>query len=158
MHTFFGHTLPAADLKGLRDITYMAEQLAACPAPAAKIAFMEKVLLSALPSSTPDLLVTHAVQQITIHKGNLPIKELARQLFVSQDAFEKRFRRVVGSSPKQFATVTRLRNTIDNYTPGQSFTELAYAAGYFDQAHFIRDFKTFTGKTPGQFFKESVFW
>jgi AraC-like DNA-binding protein len=38
----------------------------------------------------------------------------------------------------------------------QSLTAMAYDYGYFDQSHFIKDFKSFTGRTPLQYFKTAA--
>jgi AraC-like DNA-binding protein len=51
-----------------------------------------------------------------------------------------------------------MRHVIDTYTADRSLTDTAHTAGYFDQAHFIKDFKSFTGETPDAFFKSSRFW
>ena len=63
------------------------------------------------------------------------------------------FDEVVGVSPKSFARVIRF-DQIKNeliLNPQVSLTNLSFRYGYFDQAHFIRDFKQFTGKTPSVF-------
>jgi AraC-like DNA-binding protein len=58
----------------------------------------------------------------------------------------------VGTSPKKFASIVRLKHVIHQYNPDHSLTELAYEAGFYDQAHFIKEFKLFTGATPEKFF------
>jgi AraC-like DNA-binding protein len=85
-------------------------------------------------------------------KGNIRITELAKQLHISQSPLEKRFRQAVGASPKKFASVVRLKNAIKEYSPQNSLTDLGYEAGFYDQAHFIKEFKSFTGETPEIFF------
>jgi AraC-like DNA-binding protein len=65
---------------------------------------------------------------------------------------EKRFRQAVGTSPKKFASIVRFKHVIQRYDSGRSLTELAYEAGFYDQAHFIKEFKIFTGDTPEGFF------
>jgi AraC-like DNA-binding protein len=64
----------------------------------------------------------------------------------------------VGTSPKQFAAIVRLRNLIDQYSGVDTLTDVAHKAGYFDQSHFIKDFQSFTGKTPKQFFAAPPQW
>lgn len=100
-----------------------------------------------------DPLVAAAVQRLGGTDDVEPIRALATDLGLSLDAFEKRFRRVVGCSPKQFASLSRLRRAIDSYRPGVSLTQVALDAGYYDQAHFNRELRAATGRAPGQFFR-----
>jgi methylphosphotriester-DNA--protein-cysteine methyltransferase len=74
------------------------------------------------------------------------------QLHISQSALEKRFRQAVGASPKKFASIVRLKSVIKQYDGANSLTALGYEAGFYDQAHFIKEFKAFTGDTPEKFF------
>jgi methylphosphotriester-DNA--protein-cysteine methyltransferase len=85
-------------------------------------------------------------------KGNIRISELTEQLHIGQSPLEKRFRQAVGASPKKFASIVRLKNVIQQYDSVNSLTELGYEAGFYDQAHFIKEFKTFTGCTPEKYF------
>ena len=85
-------------------------------------------------------------------KGDIRIRDLMDQLHISQSPLEKRFRQAVGTSPKKFASIVRLKNVVQHYNVGASLTELGYEAGFYDQANFIREFKTFTGETPEKFF------
>jgi methylphosphotriester-DNA--protein-cysteine methyltransferase len=83
---------------------------------------------------------------------------LANNLCISNDAFEKRFRKAIGTSPKQFSSIIRMKSIINQKQPGQTFTDLAISSGYFDQPHFNKDFKLFTGQTPLDFFKAPPAW
>jgi len=74
---------------------------------------------------------------------------LARDLGVSQEVLEKRFRRRVGATPKQFASILRFRRAIAVHRPGRDLGSLALEAGYYDQAHFNRQFRFVTGSAPG---------
>jgi AraC-like DNA-binding protein len=62
----------------------------------------------------------------------------------------------VGSSPKQFLRTVRFQHSLYQKQQQQDIplTELAYRCGYFDQSHMIADYKTFSGKTPTQYFAE----
>jgi AraC-like DNA-binding protein len=71
---------------------------------------------------------------------------------LSQSALERRFRREVGASPKKCAALVRLRHVVRLRRAGVSLTDIAHAAGYADQPHFIKDFKRFTGQAPESFF------
>jgi AraC-like DNA-binding protein len=123
-----------------------------------RIAIVERFLLSELKKPQHDGLVLNTIQRIQIAKGDIRIKDMLGELHISRDPFEKRFRRITGTSPKQFAVIIRLRNLIDHYASATSLTDAAYSAGYFDQAHFIKDFRSFTGQTPHEFFKSPLYW
>ena len=139
----------------IRDIE---EQLAEASTNLQRVALIEQFLLSELKNSSPDLLVRDALQTIRLAKGQIRVKDLITPLYISRDPFEKRFRQATGTSPKQFAGIVRLRNLIDNYTGNTSLTDAAHTAGYFDQAHFIKDFKSFTGQAPLDFFRTFSWW
>jgi AraC-like DNA-binding protein len=151
-------SLPADFLKNYSDIRQLPDRLAACHTNAEKIARLEQVLVSKLTALQPDPLIIRAIEKIRSAGGMLPIKQLTKQLYLSQDAFEKKFRQTVGTSPKHFSTIIRLRSAIDKHSAGNSLTDTALSAGYYDQAHFIKDFKGFTGQPPGQFFRNGQFW
>jgi AraC-like DNA-binding protein len=76
---------------------------------------------------------------------------LNEKLFISQSPFEKRFRKVVGTTAKKFASIVRFNSVLDNLSKSKSLTEICYENNFFDQAHFIKDFKQFTGDTPENF-------
>ena len=139
----------------IRDIE---EQLPAAPTNLQRVALVEQFLLSELKNSSPDFLVSDALKKIRLAEGQIRIKDLIKPLYISRDPFEKRFRQATGTSPKQFAGIVRLRNLIDNYSGNTSLTDIAHTAGYFDQAHFIKDFKSFTGHAPLDFFRTFSWW
>lgn len=155
LHEFFEQSIPLDALVSRQQLDNITEQLAAAASHAQRIHIIESWLLSAVQTYEPDPRIQAAVQQLTLQ--NIKIRDLSYQLNISQDALEKRFRQQVGATPKQFANIVRLRKLITQYTPNQTLTALAYDAGYFDQAHFIKDFKAFTGQSPQDFFKSPAF-
>jgi len=84
--------------------------------------------------------------------GQISIARLASHFDLSESALLRRFRKNVGISPRGFATIARLRHVLRAAAAESDLTSLAMAAGYFDQAHFIHDFKSMTGQTPGAYF------
>ena len=67
---------------------------------------------------------------------------------------ERKFISVVGMSPKQLSRIVRMQSTLKMLEQKNfaSLTSLAHENGYYDQAHFIKDFKEFTGMSPKLFF------
>lgn len=116
-----------------------------------KIAVIESFLLSRLKEIHEDHLVIKAVNLIYHAKGNIRIKELSERLFISQSPLEKRFRKFVGTSPKKFASIVRFNTVLNGMNEKKSLSEICFENRFFDQAHFIKDFKQYTGETPENF-------
>lgn len=140
------HFIPQPLLDDIR------EQLSEARTDKERIDVIERFLISRLGSSDTDLLVVSAIQLIKQSKGSIRMKDLAAKLTISQSPLEKRFRKIVGASPKKFASIVRLNAVISKFPKAKSLTEMGYECGYYDQAHFIKDFRLFTGETPEQFF------
>lgn len=117
-----------------------------------RVAVLEAFLASRRTQRAPDPLVGHAVQVIRSRRGSVRIADLARQLGVGLDALEKRFRREVGTAPRQLASLLRLHRAVEAHLAGVSLSSVAYEAGYYDQSHFIREFRAVTGQPPGRYF------
>lgn len=155
LHEFFEQSIPLDALVSRQQLNGITEQLSAAAGHPQRIRIIERWLLTGVQTYEPDPRIQAAVQQLTLQ--NIKIKDLSYRLNISQDVLEKRFRQQIGATPKQFANIVRLRKLITQYTPNQTLTAQAYDAGYFDQAHFIKDFKAFTGQAPQDFFKSPAF-
>ena len=72
---------------------------------------------------------------------------------MSERSLERMMKQYVGLSPKFFSRIMRFQSSLNKlrHSDVKSFTELAYEANYFDQSHFIKDFKAFTGTSPKNF-------
>lgn len=158
MHELFDRSVALDNLIARDELAQLEDQLLDTTTSATRFALVEKFFLAKLRNKNPDALVLQAIQSIKQAQGKIHIKSLASVLNISIDPFEKRFRKATGTSPKQFSSIVRLRTTISNFSGTGSLTELAYSAGYFDQAHFIKDFKAFTGQTPQAFFHSARYW
>jgi AraC-like DNA-binding protein len=120
-----------------------------------RIHIVEQFLLSQLKDIKSDKLVIEAVKLIYQSKGTIRIKELNEKLFISQSLFEKRFRKLVGTTPKKFASIVRFNCVLSDLSNIKSLTDICYENNFFDQAHFIKDFKQYTGDSP-ETFKRSM--
>lgn len=132
-------------------IIEVEEKLAAVNNDKQRINIVEQFLLSELKEIQTDKLIVEAIKLIHQSKGTIRIKELNEKLCISQSPFEKRFRKVVGTTPKKFASIIRFNAVLDNLNESKSLIEICYENNFFDQAHFIKDFKQFTGDSPEQF-------
>jgi AraC-like DNA-binding protein len=157
-HELFGLTIRTENLFSSTKLNVILEKISEAKTNTQRITHMEAFLQAHLSINKPDLLIGKAIQQIKQQNGILKIKDLAASLHISQDPFEKRFRSQVGATPKQYTSIIRLRSLINNFSSYSSFTEASYEAGYFDQSHFIKDFRVFTGQTPKDFFTSSLYW
>lgn len=158
LHELSDTNIPAHALDGFGDTGLLEEQLAEQPSHMARIALIERFLLNRMNGRTADEMVLAAIREIQNAGGQLRMKELAASLHVSQDVFEKRFRRVAGLSAKQFSYIIKMKSVVAKGRSGQTLAQIALDAGYFDQPHFNKDFKLFTGLTPTEFFKNPVLW
>ncbi|PKA14729.1 helix-turn-helix domain-containing protein [Leptospira haakeii] len=159
LHNLFELNLSLDNLISSKKISEMEEKLFKANTNPEKISIVENFLISEWTGSKEDNLILDSIRKIRKSKGNLKIADLLKGMPISRDSYEKRFRETIGISPKQFSVLVRMRNFIDSYSSQTSLTEAAQDAGYFDQAHFIREFKTFTDTTPKQFFKLSTpYW
>ena len=100
-----------------------------------------------------DNVIAFAVDDL-LQKGiQADLDSLARQLNVSHRSLQRGFLERVGYSQKHFLRVARFQDALRDLREGAavSLTEVAHANDYFDQAHFNREFKRFTGFAPSAF-------
>jgi methylphosphotriester-DNA--protein-cysteine methyltransferase len=114
---------------------------------------VEHFLLRMQRPAEADPLVQRAVERIADTGGTLRIAHLQRELCISASPLEKRFRSIVGCTPKTFSSIVRFRAVLRSLELGGTPAAAGYDNRYFDQAHFIRDFVRFTGTTPEKFRK-----
>lgn len=94
-------------------------------------------------------LIDIALIRIFEGKGMVTVNEMANEVGLSERQFERQFKKHVGLSPKFYSRIIRFSSIFQLHEQGDpSWLDLAYEAGYADQSHFIRNFKTFTGDDP----------
>ncbi len=104
-----------------------------------------------------DTALDEAVKLIRSAGGQLSIEEVGQRVGLSRKQLERKFASTVGTTPKTFARISRFLNIchhLDGHR-GKTLAQLAYECGYFDQAHFIREFTAFSGFTPKAFFAKN---
>ena len=115
------------------------------------IMLSERYLLDNIKSSKLNLYyLNKAAEIIRKTNGNISIDELAGKVYISSRQLEREFLQKIGISPKRYMRIARLNEVNRKIINGErvDFTSLSHSSGYSDQAHFIREFKGFTGETP----------
>ena len=100
-----------------------------------------------------DPVATAAAEHLEASRGHAGVDELQAASGLGLRALQRRFGDQVGVGPKLLATIFRFRSVFDLIERDSSrpWTDACLAAGYFDQSHFIRDFRRFVGCTPSEF-------
>jgi AraC-like DNA-binding protein len=93
-----------------------------------------------------------------LHRANVRIADVAREIGMSREGFSRTFRREFGLSPKSFARIRRFARTLEVGRKDPPLTGAALAAqcGYVDQAHMIRDFQEFSGSAPSALWRQHL--
>jgi AraC-like DNA-binding protein len=85
------------------------------------------------------------------------VKTLADTNFLSLRQFERRFKELSGFSPSSFLRIARFNSVLKKGFQHKSLTEIGIECGYYDQSHFIHDFRKFSGISPKEYFKKETF-
>ncbi|MCT2563650.1 helix-turn-helix domain-containing protein [Chryseobacterium herbae] len=112
---------------------------------------IENFLLKRIYSIRDFSLFDLSIEQCVKSRGNMSIEKLASTAALSTRQFERRCKESLGISPKLFSRLTRFSNayTLKERCSGLSWITIAHESGYYDQMHLIRDFKLFSGYSPG---------
>lgn len=136
----------------------LAERLALLPTAPERIALLETRLLQYLAANESQVQAAeprmqYALRWIAAQKGQGEIRNLLTEMDISQRQLERLFQQNVGMSPKNYSILQRtgFARELLKHDTAAPLTDIGYQAGFYDQAHFIREFKHVIGITPGQF-------
>lgn len=123
-----------------------------------KINVLETFLMQHFTEKQTDAHIRYSVQRMTDTQGNVSLEQLAAERGISTRQLERKFRSATGLPSKMFARILRFQHTLQLMEHGtfSSFTHVAYDGGFYDQAHFIKDFRHFTGLNPKKYFSENL--
>lgn len=123
-----------------------------------RIRIIESFLLQRLRhKETIDHIVKSTIDTIFLTRGNASVNTIFKEDLSKRRQLERMFLKQIGISPKQLSKVIRLQTALKMLLnqPGHNLTKIAYESDYYDQAHFNKDFKEFTGTNPGEFLSDS---
>jgi transcriptional regulator GlxA family with amidase domain len=111
LHELFGATVALGELVSRAEVERVSSRVADAADHTERVAIVERFLVARQGARGPDPIVAEAARAIRAASGSIRIGTLAARLSIGQDRLEKRFRRAVGASPKQLASILRLRST-----------------------------------------------
>ena len=151
MHILADKTLALSDLwRGMA--AEIESRLADASNHKERAVIVQKYLLRQLTQNEYDQQVAYCLGKIQQSANHMPVSQLTNDTGLSQRHLSRKFQQIVGLAPKEYLRVCRFIKSLNHLKryPLLSLTEVAYESGYYDQAHFNRDYKAFTGYTPGQ--------
>lgn len=143
---------PLDDVLG-KTARQLQEQLANTVSIKDKIAQVQAFLCRLLERSAPDPILDYCVQRIQTSRSRVTIKQLETETGYSSRWLNHKFGQLVGCSARNLISIGRFQQFYQAWATGQQqqFLQGEIDLFYYDQSHFIKDFKRFTGLTPGRF-------
>lgn len=137
-------------------ILELRERLLGTPGIREKFWLAEKYLTSRLLKEDIPQVVTYSAELLTNYPTGASMEHLANISGYSKKHFIQLFKKYVGLTPKAFQKVQRFQKVVTEVEKLQTinWTRLALDCGYYDQAHFINEFKKFSGYSPKQYLTE----
>jgi AraC-like DNA-binding protein len=120
--------------------------------------FLLKQAGDSLHKNAPTKCIEYAVSNIANKPNVLGFHELSSHIGYSQKHFIDLFKKRVGVTPKQYLRIMRFQKAILEIERGGSaqWSDVAIESGYYDQAHFINDFRHFSGFTPNEYMRRKT--
>ena len=136
----------------------LRDRLIAAPTVASRFLLMEKFLLRQLQHSRALHRAVRYAVNVFEQTPCLSVATVLNQIGLSERRFSRIFSEQVGLTPKLFQRVRRFQRTLTSL-PSRGdidWAATAFANGYYDQAHFINDFRAFTSVTPSDFLAQRI--
>ncbi len=153
MHELTARTIDLVSALGITAERLMA-QLEDTPGWQSRFDILDAFFLARLAvAEAPHPSVVWAWDLLTRSNGRIDVNTIANEIGWSRKHLAHRFREQIGLPPKTMARMLRFNRAVRllHETPNGDFSNVAYGAGYYDQAHFNHDFRSFSGYTPSEY-------
>ena len=137
------------DLMGSR-VKDIQSQLAEATTLNRKLQLLQNFLIKQLVKASPDPIYDFCIHRISLSKGLVTVAQLEKETGYSSRWLHKKFLERLGTGPKNLSEIVRFKQVYEVFSTGvklQGLKDHIYHY-YYDQSHFIRAFKRFTGTTP----------
>jgi AraC-like DNA-binding protein len=134
----------------------LAEQIANTFSVQQKLIIIQQFLLNQLSVHSEDEIFEYCVEKIKASNGQITIQELEKNTGYSSRWLNMKFNDKLGVSPKNLSSIIRFNSFYQSYILGidESLFKNDYYHLFYDQSHFIKNFKRFTGLTPSKIEKQ----
>lgn len=157
IHQLADKETPLTSLFGEKLASELEQKIIEAPSTSSRIAAVESFLLGKLTEHTIiDNIVKSTISALSRTKGTEAISSILKDDLSKRRSLERKFSKQVGISPKQLGRIIRLQAALKLMlnNKGEKLTQIAYESEYYDQAHFIKDFKEFTGTNPKEYLSD----
>lgn len=136
--------------------TSLTEQLLHCSSLQQRVAYLSSFLLSQVRRYEGEN--KKAEYAVTALQQGANLSRVLHDLHLSERSLERLFHTHIGITPILFARISRFQTALSLLRQGRfhSLTNIAHSLGYYDQAHFIRDFKLFSGASPRIYLRKTI--
>jgi len=160
MYEFNDERVDLNDVLG-KEVQQVEDKIAEAHAHEERVNILDRYLtIKAFKSKATPNRTDYAANLIVEQKGIVNISKMMDELYVCRRQFERQFLLKVGVSPKYYARVRRIGYLCSIMATQRwqisDWHELIYRMGYYDQSHFIREFTSFTGKSPSFYLKNNL--
>lgn len=155
MHELTNQTYDLYDVAG-KNILELTNRINTCSSYIEMIDVVDNYLLKDIEAISKSDEMDFVIEGIHKNKGQSSISELAATYQMSTRKLERLFQQRIGLTAKMYARLIRFKHVYGIIQqPSVTKSEASYLAGYFDQAHFNKDFKQFTGESPDAYFSNN---
>lgn len=147
---FYNTEIPGDEL-GNDDLSRLASEIFDSPDIGLCIGMIERWMLSRLRHITATRhtdRIGHAIESIMVNPS-MTVGMMAETACLGTKQFSRVFDTLVGMMPKEYARIVRFQKSMHMLrSRACGLADIAYACGYSDQSHFIREFRQYSGTTP----------
>ncbi|TGK86933.1 AraC family transcriptional regulator [Leptospira noumeaensis] len=154
MESYANRETPPSQLFGFEGAIELEEKIHKAKDTATRIRIIEDFFRSKLQEQMIfDRILKNTIDSLLHSKGNESIDSILGDEVLSRRQLERKFKKQIGLSPKKLEKIIRMQAALKMLINRESekLTEIAYESNYYDQSHFIKDFKEFTGLSPKEF-------
>lgn len=144
--------LKTSDIEEI-DLIQLRTSIIAAENPEKKISILEREVMDSIDESKyPPTFIIEAIHTLR-NNAHQKLVDLVQSSGYSRKQFIKLFKKYIGLTPKKYQRILRFNEILKRINEGKfiSWVDVSLDCGYFDQAHFIKDFKSFSGMNPTAF-------